>query len=80
MEIDDNLEIVCLCPTDGIIEVGCLPLDVRLARPNIKGPIADRDTHVIESKIRTTRSLTVEFERNALLHTQLLQWLQSHSR
>jgi hypothetical protein len=39
-----------------------LPLNVWLAKADIKGPIPDRDAHVVESKIRTTR-LDFGFER-----------------
>lgn len=81
VEVDDNLQTVCPCPTDGIKEVSLLPLNVRLARANIKGPIPDRDAHVVESKISTTwLGSNDAAHHNASILTQLLQLPQSHSR
>jgi hypothetical protein len=50
MEIDNNFEFVCHCPSDGLEEVGMLSRDVRFTGTNIISPIPDRDSHVIESK------------------------------
>jgi hypothetical protein len=86
MEIDDNLKIVCLCPTDGLKKVGLLSIDVRFTGSNIKGPIPNRDAHVIESKIGTTRlDLEMPMPHIAMrecnqARTQQLQFLGSHSQ
>jgi hypothetical protein len=50
MKIDNNLEIVCLCPSYSLEKVVVLPRDERFARTDIVGPIPDWDAHVIESK------------------------------
>jgi hypothetical protein len=53
VKVDDNLEIVCLRPTDSLKEIVALPLDKRFARANIIiSPISYRDAHVIESRNR----------------------------
>ena len=51
VKIDDNLNIVLLRPTNGLKKVWFLPLNIRFTGGNIKGPMPDRDAHVIESKI-----------------------------
>ena len=50
MKIDNNLEIVRLCPSDSPEKVVVLPREERFARTDVVGPIPDRDAHVIESK------------------------------
>lgn len=48
MEIDDNFEVMCRCPTDGFKEVVMLSRDEWFTGANVIRPIPDRDPHVIE--------------------------------
>jgi hypothetical protein len=50
VKVDDNLDIVCLRPTDSLKEIVVLPIDKWFVRGNIIGPISYRDAHVIESR------------------------------
>lgn len=84
MEFDDNFEIACRGPSDGLKEVLMLPRDVRFTGANIISPIPDRDPHVIESKNKYNTQL-VELEQLRMrqyeqARTQQLQSLQSHLR
>lgn len=54
VEIDDNFEIVFLCPSDSLKEVVMLTRDVWFTGTNVIRPIPDRDPHVIEAKKSTT--------------------------
>jgi hypothetical protein len=84
VKIDDNLKLVLRCPTNGLMEVWLLPLNVRFTGGNIKGPIPDRDAHVIESKISKLHTLVYPncaAHRNApVQRTQRLRLMKSHSR
>jgi hypothetical protein len=74
MEIDDHLEIVFFCPSDGAHEVVVLSLDEGLVRTDVVRPIPDRNSHVIESKNSTIRNRGLGFSR---VRTQLLRLPQS---
>ena len=50
VKIDNNLDVVFPCPSDGLAKVVVLPRDERFARTDFVGPITDRNAHVIESK------------------------------
>lgn len=57
MEIDYNLQTIIPRPTDSLNEIVVLPLDIRLAGPDLIGPIPDWDAHVIESKVGINASM-----------------------
>lgn len=48
MKIDDELETVVLCPSDSFLEIGELTLNVWLARPDFKCPVANGQTDVVQ--------------------------------
>ena len=51
VEINNNLEAVLPCPGDGLVDIDLLSLDVRFTFLYVKGPISNRQSNVIESKI-----------------------------
>jgi hypothetical protein len=48
MEINDDLKIVFLCPTDGRLKIWELALQVGFTRTDFESPITYRDAHVIQ--------------------------------
>ena len=49
VQVDDDLEIVILRPSDSLAKIGKLALDVRLVALNVPSPVTDGKTDVIET-------------------------------
>jgi hypothetical protein len=49
MQINDNLQAMLPSPCYGGLQVRKLALDEWLARSNLKGPIADGESHMVKS-------------------------------
>jgi hypothetical protein len=50
MQIDDDLQAMVLRPTDRLLEIGKLTLDVWLTGGNVERPEPNRDADVIEAR------------------------------
>lgn len=55
MEVYEHLETVLSSPSDSILEVLELPLDVRLARANLKCPVSDGNPNMVQAVARVSR-------------------------
>lgn len=49
MQINQDLDAILLRPLNGLEEVRILALDVRLAAGDIKGPVADWNTDMVQA-------------------------------
>ena len=50
MKVNDDFEAVVTRPTDSLLEVGKLALDVGLPRANLECPVANWNADVVESE------------------------------